>query len=356
MAMYENRIDTGHSPDGTWSFFESEDSYVLFLPSQESDYLLISKLPQSAVLGRYYELIRLLLLVSLALIGLMTPIVFSLSNSFSKPIRILYESIRRTELELLPKEKFISIRSRVTEIAELDKALRKMKFKITESMDRLLLAQQHEMQSRMLALQAQMNPHFLYNTMATIAAMASDQMTDEIETLCENMSGLLRYIATDKELLVTVKNELDICEMYINCIRARFCEIQFDKNVPENILCRRLPKLSVQLLVENAVKFVTTKKAPWIISVSGHTIGQGFEIIIEDNGPGLSQEAERDLQNQIAAIQSGAGRPSLELGGMGVLNVYTRLMLTFEKNAIFTIENKHTGGVRVCVGNAGGEE
>ena len=335
---------------GVWQRSRADKGYVLFLPSAQSDFLLVTVVPEQALMRQYIRLVQLLLLVSLLVIAGMAPLVFSISGSVSRPINRLYQSVRSTELESLPTERFADIHSNVLEIVELDKALRAMKFKLSDSMQKLLLTEKHETQARMMALQAQMNPHFLYNTMATLSAMASAGMTAEIEKMCEDLSDLMRYISTDAESLVSVGRELDFTEKYIGCMRARFADIRFSAHVPKALKAYRIPKLSIQLLVENAVKYSTTLKGPWDIRIIGRIQGAGFSIAIEDNGPGFDPAALLHLEERMAEIRRTRVLPTLELDGMGVLNVYIRMLLVFEQDALLAIENMPSGGARVTVG------
>ena len=78
------------------------------------------------------------------------------------------------------------------------------------------------MQARMLALQAQMNPHFLYNSLSTIQAMADEGMDRQIMDMCQSMSRILRYISSDKEQLVTVDQEIKYTIDFLKCMKARF--------------------------------------------------------------------------------------------------------------------------------------
>lgn len=89
-------------------------------------------------------------------------------------------------------------------------------------MSRLLLAQSQEMQSRMLLLQNQINPHFLYNSLAVIAVMAEEGMQDEIVATCDVMADILRYLSADDNGEITLEQEIDIVIQYLSCMELRY--------------------------------------------------------------------------------------------------------------------------------------
>lgn len=113
----------------------------------------------------------------------------------------------------------------------------------------------------------------------------------------------------------------------------------------------KIPKLCLQLLVENAIKF-TTKAVypPWKITITGTLCETYWEISIQDNGPGFTEETLDTLRTTIDSINRTGLLPSLELNGMGLLNIYIRFKLLYRENHIFKAENSAEGGAIVTVG------
>lgn len=327
-----------------------QNSFVMFLPSEQSDFVLMTMVPQSAVTSQYLQLVRILIVASLLCVALISPVVFGMAGAVSKPIRRLHRSIAGTDLESIPDERFEPPGTSVVEVVELANELRRMKFKISDSMQRLLLTEKHETQARMLALQAQTNPHFIFNTLATISAMASDGMTGQIEEMCADISDLLRYISSDRETLVTVRDELAITQKYVDCIQLRFSALEYHSVIPPEMLDLPIPKLAVQSLVENAVKHVTSGRAPWRILVGGLVDGSGWTVTVEDNGPGFPPTVRTGLLEQMARIRETGALPTLELEGMGLLNLYIRMHLLCGRELFFRLEDAPGGGARVTIG------
>lgn len=226
-----------------------------------------------------------------------------------------------------------------------------MQAKLAESVNKQLMLQSQEMQSRLLALQSQMNPHFLYNSLATIQAMADEGMNEEITIMCQSMSNILRYISSKEGPQVTLAAELSCTEDFLRCMVIRHQgDLSYTIDVPDEMLSIKVPKLCIQLLVENAIKFASTRRPPYLVSISGRSDQTCYEITIKDNGPGFSPEILSMLHKKIEEINKTGLLPSLEINGMGILNVYIRYRLLLGNRLIFRLENNKEGGACVTIG------
>lgn len=215
----------------------------------------------------------------------------------------------------------------------------------------LLVMKESEIQAQMLALQAQMNPHFLYNSLNTIGAMAEEGMTEEVTSMCQDITSILRYISSDKESVSTVEEELEHCSLYLNCMKMRFKDkLTYEFDIDDDLLERKIPKLCIQLLIENSVKFVSKTAPPWHIRVEGYIDAGLWLISVKDNGPGFGPEVDRHLRSQMDEILKYSRLPSLELDGMGILNIFIRFYLLFGRAFLFQFGNLPEGGAFVIVG------
>jgi len=336
--------------ENEWIKLKSRKEHVLFLQSEQSDFLMAITVTDSGLMSEIKPLLIIIFGVLLVVIALMVPFCYWASKSFTKPIYRLYHSITSINLETLSDEKFQSIESNILELSELNRVIMVMKYKLSDSMEKLLLTQTHEMQARILALQAQTNPHFIYNTLSTISAMASVNMNDEIEAMCEKLSGLLRYSSGAKESMVTLELELEYTQMYVDCMKTRFSSLEYIVDIQDELKHILVPKLIIQLLVENSIKYCTTIKPPWMIRVTGSLDNSAFVLAIEDNGPGFDEETKEKVLNEIKKVELTKLLPSLEFSGMGILNVYLRMLLIFKKDVHITIGNNEKGGAIITIG------
>lgn len=229
----------------------------------------------------------------------------------------------------------------------MNAALRSQK----ESAQTMLLLKEQELQAHMLALQAQMNPHFLYNSLNTISAMAEEGMCAEVSSMSQDITSILRYISSDKEPVSTVEEELEHCDLYLKCIKSRYKDaLSYEFDIDDDLLDMDIPKLCVQLLIENSVKFATRTQPPWHIRIEGYIDSERWLISVKDNGTGFDEAVSQKLRSQMDEILENSILPSLELDGMGILNIFLRFYLTFGNSFIFDFGNLPERGAFVIVG------
>ena len=215
----------------------------------------------------------------------------------------------------------------------------------------MLLLKEQELQAQMLALQAQMNPHFLYNSLNTIGAMAEEGMCTEVAGMCQDITSILRYISSDKESVSSVEEELEHCDLYLKCMKQRYkTSLTYEFDIDDDLLDLPIPKLCVQLLIENSVKFATRTQPPWHIRIEGYIDEERWLICVKDNGTGFDEEVSKRLRSQMDEILAHSVLPSLELDGMGILNIFIRFYLTFGISFIFDFGNLPERGAFVIVG------
>lgn len=253
-----------------------------------------------------------------------------------------------------PHNQFREMQMEDSGIIEIDKlrdsinsAMRAQKAS-TESM---LLLKEQELQAQMLALQAQMNPHFLYNSLNTISAMAEEDMTMEISKMCRDITSILRYISSDQESVSTVEEELEHCDLYLKCIKLRFGDsLTYEFDIDDDLLDLLIPKLCIQLLIENSVKFTSRTPPPWHIRIEGYIDSERWIICVKDNGTGFDEAVSGRLRKQMDEILAHSLLPSLKLDGMGILNIFIRFYLTYGTSFIFDFGSLPERGAFVIVG------
>lgn len=185
-------------------------------------------------------------------------------------------------------------------------------------------AQQAGLESELKALRAQINPHFLFNTLNSIAALVSIK-PDEAESVTEKLANLFRYsLQASKHPTVTLAEEIEATRMYIDIEQARFRErLQVDVAIAPEISNAQVPSLLIQPLVENAVKHgVAQMEEPCLIRVKATpTESNRIHLEVHDTGPGF---ASTDPTVIFAR-------------GTGLANVRDRLQLLFGEQASLTL-------------------
>jgi two-component system LytT family sensor kinase len=172
-------------------------------------------------------------------------------------------------------------------------------------------------QAELRALRAQISPHFIYNALAAVASYIHTSPEEARELLSE-FAEFTRYAFQTERSYVTLAEELRYVEKYLSLERARFGHrLEVRLEVPPEVLQAPLPVLSLQPLVENAVRHgVEGSAAPRRIEVIAVDLGRDVEVRVSDDGSGMDPEAAREAL-------AGAG------GGIGLFNVNERMLATF---------------------------
>ena len=348
---------------------DNADHTLLSNPQTEKRELIVSKKstysgwtyitvqPEATILRPVQTLSNLLIMFVLIILFVASLLSYWISRGFIKPIKQLRNIIRRTELATLGEHEGNTLNSSFDELEELNLSFQGMSTNLKTSMNELIETKQQEMKSRNLALQSQINPHFYYNSLSSIIILAEDGKSEDVVNLCRNLSKIMRYITDGASLKVTIRQELDYIEKYLYCMKVRYqSSLNYTINVDESILDIEVPKLIIQPLVENALKYGTDCFPPWSISVTSTVCEEYWRIDVTDGGNGFSEEALALIEKRIEQARNTEGMPEIEINGMGLLNVYSRWKLFCENDFIFTCKNLPDKGAMVSIGRYFGKE
>ena len=202
--------------------------------------------------------------------------------------------------------------------------------------------------ANMRALQAQINPHFMYNTLEFLRMYAVMQSQDELADIIYEFSSLLRNNISD-ERETTLKQELEFCRKYSYLCMVRYPKsIAYGFKIEPELEEMRIPKFTLQPLVENYFAHgVDHRRTDNVISIKSLK-GQGFvEILVEDNGRGMPAEKLASLQEKLAqrSFEHEASY-SGERQSIGIVNVHERFVLYFGDRYQISVESAEQEGVR----------
>lgn len=293
-----------------------------------------------------------LAITALLLLGLGIGLSFYAADKITLPIFRIKRAIRNFSFEHIGSSVIAQrqMNSGITELNELHHTVQHMSERLKQSLDDLLRSETQRHQSQLSALQSQMNPHFLYNMLANLQEMAEQEMNEQLIETIEHMSDFLRYI-TSKEEQVPLRDELAHTLNYLRISQLRFGKrLSFHVSVPSELQNLLIPKLLIQPLVENSIKFAATGQPPWQINITGTLHQDQWQIEVSDNGPGFNPGVLEALHQRISALSDTETMPELSLNGMGLLNIYMRLQLMYGNNKRFALTNRPTGGASIVVG------
>lgn len=338
---------------GDQSFYNQDTGEKALLSLHYSEFTGLSTViivSESKLLSPLFTFAKRTVLIALIILLLAILLSFLAAKRITMPIQKIHRSMRAMRLEDLGTERVATpqLNSGLNELDQLYWSFVKMSSRLKQSMDDLLMSQHQELQAKLIALQTQMNPHFLYNTLTTIQVMAQENMNTEIVAMTENMSDFLRYFSADGSL-VALKEEVLHTRKYLEINQIRFGrKLHFDFDIDEQLTELRIPKLIIQPLVENALKFATKHQPPWTISVTGTISASHWQVEVADTGDGFSEESLANLDRKIKEIDKTNVLPLLQLNGMGLLNIYIRMKLMYGNETIFRIVNGR--GATVIIG------
>ncbi|MFB9279473.1 sensor histidine kinase [Cohnella cellulosilytica] len=182
------------------------------------------------------------------------------------------------------------------------------------------------------ALQNQINPHFLYNSLDIIKSIAFLEDVPKIERMVGNLAAFFRYTAKSDRIEVSLRDEIVHLNEYLEIIRIRFNDRHIGKNyIPEKYMDVRLVKLTVQPIVENAVKYaVEATHGEAEIIISAYDAQDDLFIEVVDNGPGIDEERMNLIREQLSASGDDYYEsPTPGDKSVGLANVHARLKLQY---------------------------
>lgn len=210
-----------------------------------------------------------------------------------------------------------------------------------------------EKKAYLLALQSQMNPHFLFNTLSVISVTGMEAGSDKIVDMCQQISDILRYVASYESSVVPFKDEIAHTQNYLKLMEARyedcFCYDIIVDNRVNNIM---IPKLILQPLVENCFKDAFSEvEPPWKIHIDLGIEGDNWYIKVEDNGIGFSQSKIETIDEKIKRFSKNIKEnyKELKIGGLGLVSTITRLRLSCDADVEYTIKSLDGKGTVIII-------
>jgi len=239
-----------------------------------------------------------------------------------------------------------SIRAQVAAIRE--KAELESRLKEQEMQN--LMMKSHLKETQLQALQSQINPHFIFNTLNAAAQLAMFEEADRTYVFIECFANLFRYNLRSLDSPVTLRDEVTNINNYISLLKVRYADrINYEQEVDEDVLDIPVPCLVLQPLVENAfIHGISELENGGTITLRARDDGGSYVIEIEDDGVGMSREKIA----QVLGDDAEDGKLSASVGhttGIGIRNVLLRLRNFFDYEQIMDIISEKPGGTRVVI-------
>ncbi len=270
---------------------------------------------------------------------------WSLSKSIYTPIKKLHDvttTITKNDLQALMTS------DNVDEITELGLSFNIMIGKIKELLDSKMKEQQELKKAELRALQAQINPHFLYNTLDTIIWMAESKQTSQVVEIVSALSRFFRISLSKGMDWITIGEEVERTRSYLTIQKMRYRDIlDFKIEVDDDVTEYTVLKLILQPLVENALYHGIKNKRQggtiWVRALRKNE--EEILLEVEDNGIGFTPEKLAQLR---AELEDDSGDIKLE-SGFGIGNVNKRIRLYYGKPYGLTVRSEYNTGTCVTL-------
>ncbi|ASA21705.1 cache domain-containing sensor histidine kinase [Paenibacillus donghaensis] len=294
------------------------------------------------------EMKRYLLIVIFILILLSTLIASLVSRSLSLPLKKLIREMKQVEIGNF--RGMVKVSS-YQEINILVASFNRMVHRIEELIEQVKHSSVSEKNAELHALQSQVNPHFLYNTLDMIYWMLDEEGNEQLGELVLSLSSMFRYSsAWEDGVEVTLQEELEQIGHYLKIISLRLeGRLTVECEIEERYLQVRVPKMTLQPIIENAVKHgLEALKDGGVLKVFIQEDGETLRIIVEDNGSGLEAAKLEQLLESLAWPGRQSSRDN-GTGGIGLQNLHRRLQQLFGKAYGLEIHSTPGAGTQVAI-------
>ncbi|WP_248926888.1 sensor histidine kinase [Paenibacillus hamazuiensis] len=315
--------------------------YLIYLfPSEKLGWTLVDYVPLQDILAPVTGSKHLFYFTSGLLLLFGVVAAFLLYTHVQVPIRSLTQSVLQ-----LKQGRFSA---RITAKQNRDFQLlvaqfNEMAAEIQHLVEKVYLGDIRAKEAVMKQLQSQINPHFLYNSLAFIVSMAKLNRTPPIVSMAHNLADYYRYTTRNDRMVTTVREELAFVTSYVEVMNCQLGKIHYETNLPDSMLDMTIPRLLIQPIVENAIVHgIEPKSEAGQIYITGADEQDILRVIVEDNGVGMTASEASELRERLQA----AGEPGQSCG---LWNVNQRLRYHFGEDAGLFIETVASGGLRVVL-------
>lgn len=317
-------IDHNNQPstDGQWvSVLDGEQELnIRYEEIEQTDWFLVSIVPESEIMAPAKSIREFIIVLYIIGGTVAFGLAMFLSKSLTDRIHGLSEHMLLVQegcMDDMMKDKSQD------ELGQLNRSFNYMLEQIRILIEKQYLAGQELKNAELKALQAQINPHFLYNTLDMINWKARDCNADEIVSISQTLAKFYKLSLSNGKDIISIEDEINHVIQYLKIQNMRYeNRLVYSIDIEEEILAYTIPKIILQPLVENAIIHGILKRtgASGIIGISGWMENDDVVLELVDNGMGIDQQKLNNLLSVGGTIES---------HGYGVRNIHERLVLTY---------------------------
>lgn len=357
-AFYQGFLE---SEDIITGLYETEDQRKLLtagIRNPERNILLIVTEDEQVLNAKLTGICGAAILLVAGILLLSFGYIVITSRRLTRPVTQLREMIKNTQLETLDQP--VPVDFTDDEFGQLGKAYEEMRQRLNRAVLRESRLSTLQLKAQMDLLQAQVNPHFLYNVLNILSNRGILNGDETICDICSDLAGMLRYAANTKEKYASLEEEISYLKKYFSLLKYRYeHKLEYSISVSPAICSQTIPKIVLQQLVENSIAHGFENSTQIMrIQVDGWEEVHRWYVRVRDNGEGFRQEILDTIRGKIRKIRkdltTDRSHIELEIGGMGLVNTFARLYLLDSEYVTFELSNWEEGA-EILVGGPMGD-
>lgn len=327
--------------DSAYTFTKMRGENILFTRYQDGDsgFTVLEEIPLAVLMEPIRRVRLAVILVAVLAIGAAAVYAGHFADRMTRPITRLCDFMLQVEEENLNQDCAVT---GYTEINILSKGLNTLLGRMRDLLQGIKQKEQQKRKMELGFLQAQINPHFMYNTLFSIKCMVDMEKNGEASKMLASFIQLLRSTLSNPDEFVTVRQEFHVLRQYIEIQKFRYDDgfqvaFECDGAVEE----KKIPKLLIQPLLENAIFHgVEFKKSEGLIIITARMQDEAVVITVEDNGVGIAPEILEKINR---------GEQLGSKAHVGIVNVKERIQLNFGESYGMRIESAQWKGTKIIL-------
>ena len=344
-SVEEIRAKIGGAKDGELLSFDIEDYYVIYTPTDIKDTGILAVIPKDELYINAREFTHIFVFLALVVIILFVILYFGIPRYFSSPVTKLLDQME--EIRELSGERRIEV-SGYREISQIGNGVNEMMGRIqnlTESIQREMQAKQA---TQLQYLFAQINPHFLYNTLDCIKELCACNENEKAEEMIEQLAVFYRIGVSKGKSYIPLEDELKHVSAYLSILQTRFEDFQFFIELPEELKSACVLRMLLQPIVENAVYHgIRPYRTDGTVRIAAVKEGGNVEIHVTDDGGGVAEDV-------LMKVRKSLDEPICEYseksyGVYGLKNVQDRIQIAYGKQYKIRVETEIDCGTEVIL-------
>jgi len=323
--------------------YASQKAYIGYKEVSGTDWYMVSVIPVDSVLSQNRNILWLFGVLYFFFLGIAYYISVKLSNSIARRISSV---IKQMKLEEGGKPKPLARKLEHDEIGDLIDTYNSMSSEITNLMDKEVKAADDIRIAEFKALQSQINPHFLYNTLDMINWLSKSGKSEEVSDAVQALSKFYKLTLGKGNIIVSIGEELSHVSLYVQLQNMRYKDkIHFFIDVPDDLLDYEIPKFVLQPIVENSIQhgiFGKESKEGNIV-ITGWSQDDTIVFIVSDDGVGIPPDKMQIILSGKSDSTNGSNNGS----NIGIYNTHKRLQLYYSTAFGLTYRSSEENGTEV---------